>query len=72
MTTVDETKSQTAEMTDEKPAAQTATRKTASTSSKKRRSTKKPAAPTMNEAGPFEVRVDDTGTVMPSFWRFGE
>lgn len=72
MTTVDETKSQTAEMTDEKPVAQSVTKKTAASTSKKRKSSKRPAAPTMNEPGPFDVRVDDTGTVMPSFWRFGE
>lgn len=72
MTTVDETKSQTAEMTDEKPVAQTVTKKTAAKSSKKRPSTKKPVVPKMDQPGPFEVRIDDSGSVMPSFWRFGE
>ncbi|GAB4315182.1 MAG: hypothetical protein Kow0074_02620 [Candidatus Zixiibacteriota bacterium] len=42
-----------------------------SASNKKRKSTKTSPQTMANRPGPFEVRVDDAGTVMPSFWRFG-
>ena len=78
MTTVHDTTADTREMAGATSAPQVVTKKSEHQSSKKHKNAASPSSAAgqatrqADQPGPFEVRVDDAGTVLPSFWRFGE